>query len=147
MNKRRVGLGEIIYVAAPVLRSYLDYQSPQLAGLPLSLVDRVLPDPVARIRTPAQVEMTAMRRDGDLLVHLVNHSGKERLGNYWHPVTEYIPEIRDIQVAIRSDRPRVVLRVPQRQEVSCELREGSLRLRLPALGIMESFLVPEYFAD
>jgi len=143
----RCGRGEVVYVAAPVLRSYLDYQSPQLAGLLLSLVDRLLPNHVARIWTPAQVEMTAMRREGDLLVHLVNHSGNERPGNYWYPVTEYIPEIRDIQVAIRSERPLVVLRVPQRADVACELADGYLRFRLPALHIMESFLVPGYFAD
>ena len=147
VTSRRVGKGEVVYVAAPLLKSYLNYQDPRIAALLLSLVDRLMPEPAARITTRAQVEMSLMRRGDDLLVHLVNHSGKERLGGYYYPVTEYIPEIRDIEVAVRSTAARPVLRVPQGERVAAEQSGAYLRFRVPALHVMESFLVPSYFAD
>ena len=147
VTARRLGKGEVVYVASPLLKSYLNYQDPRIAALLLSLVDRLLPEPVARIKTRAQVEMSVMRRGDDLLLHLVNHSGKERLGNSWYPVTEYIPEIRDIEVSIRSATPLPVQRVPRGERMATEQSGGYMRLRLPALHVMESLLVPSYFAD
>ncbi len=147
VTHRRLGKGEVIYVAAPLLKAYLNWQDPRVAALLLSLVDRLLPEPVARITTRAQVQLSAMRRGDDLILHLVNHSGKERLGNFWYPCTEYIPEIRDIEVAVRSETPRPVVRVPQREKISATHSGGYLRLTLPALHILESLMVPSYFAQ
>ncbi len=110
-------------------------------------MDRLLPEPVARITTRAQVQLSAMRKGDDLILHLVNHSGKERLGNFWYPCTEYIPEIRDIEVAVRSETPRPVVRVPQRERIEAAQTGGYLRLTLPALHILESLMVPSYFAE
>jgi hypothetical protein len=142
---RRVGRGAVAYVAAPVFKSYWDYQDPCLAALLLRVIDALLPDPLVRVETPAQVEMSAARKGEDLVVHLVNHSGKERLGGYWSPVTEYIPEIRGIRVAVRglTSRSRV-RREPAGRAVAVRARKGGGEWRA-TLGIMESFVVPRYF--
>ncbi len=147
VTARRVGKGEVVYVATPLLKGYLNWQDPRIAALLLSLVDRLLPEPIARITTRAQVELSVMRKGDDLVLHLVNHSGKERLGNFWYPCTEYIPEIRDIEVAIRSEVPRPVARVPQRERVEAEHSGGYLHLTVPSLHILETLMVPSYFAE
>lgn len=145
---RRIGAGEVVYVAAPVFRAYLDHQSPRLARLLLALVDRLLPDPIVRVRTPAQVEMTTMRKGDDLIVHLVNHSGKERLGGYHYPVTEYIPEIRDIGVSLRpSDGMAELYRAPSRTPVHFTESDDRAEFVLDRLHIMETIVAPGYFAD
>jgi hypothetical protein len=144
---RTCGKGEVIYVAAPVFKSYCDYQSYLVAGFVLDLVDRLLPDPLVRVSAPAQVEVVAVRRGDDLIVHLVNHSGKERLVNYHWPVIECIPELRDVEVELRLDGQDAIIRsVPSGEEVDCEVADGRARFAVPRLHIMESFEATGYFA-
>jgi hypothetical protein len=145
--RRSVGAGEVIYIAAPVFRAYLDHQNPHLARLLLGLVDRLLPDPVVRVSTRAQVEVVAGRKGENLVVHLVNHSGRERLGGHWYPVTEYIPEVRDVRVAVR-DAAHVgeALLVPEGEGLSCARDGDYAEFTVPRLHVMASLLVPGYFA-
>ena len=139
--QRTLGKGRIIYVAAPVFTSHWQYPNPALAEFILGLLDRLLPDPLVKVETRAHVEMSAMRKGKDLIVHLVNHSGKERLGGYWAPVTEYIPHIAGIRVAIRGlTNGSVVRREPSGKPLT--VRNGTVRV---GLDIMESLVVEGYF--
>lgn len=144
---RTVGKGRVIYFAAPVCKSYLDHQIPDLARLVLNLVDRLLPEPIARVETPAQVELALMRKGDDLIVHLVNHSGRERLGYYHYPVTEYLPEIREIGLAIKAPAgsAATVKSVPSGQEIACEQHDGYLHFVSPPLRALQSFVLEGYF--
>jgi len=143
---RKLGRGEVVYVAAPVFKSYCNYQSYLLAGLLLELVDRLLPDPLVKVTAPAQVEMAAVRKGDDLIVHLVNHSSRERLGGYHWPVTEYVPELRDVVVRIKATcRTGSVLHVPSGR-IGTRLHEGYAELVLPRLHVMETVVVPDYFS-
>ena len=138
---RPLGKGRIIYVAAPVFASHLQYPNPDLAGVILGLIDRLLPDPLVKVETDAHIEMAARRRGADLIVHLVNHSGKERLGGYWAPATEYIPRITGIRVAIRGLTARSRVRLEPSGK-ALPVRNGSVRV---ALDIMQSIVVEGYF--
>jgi len=145
VTARKLGRGEVIYVAAPAFKSYCNYQSYLIAGLLLELMDRLLPDPVVKVSTPAQVEMVAMRRADDLIIHLVNHSGRERLGGYHWPVTEYVPEVRDVRVMIKAtSRTDSVLHAPS-ERMRTRMRDGYAELVLPGLHVMETLVVPDYF--
>ena len=77
---RQLGKGRVLYVALPFFKAYLDYQNFYQARLFLELLDRLLPDPLVRITTRAQVEVSALRQGEDLIVHLVNHSGRGTAG-------------------------------------------------------------------
>ena len=138
---RRLGKGQVIYVAAPVFRSHWQYPNPALAEFILGLIDRLMPDPVVKVTTRAHVEMAARRRGKDLIVHLVNHSGKQRLGGYWAPATEYMPRITGIRVAIRGlTALSRVRREPAGKAV--RVQNGAVRVNL---DIMESLVVEGYF--
>jgi hypothetical protein len=145
---RQVGQGLVVYTALPLFKAYQNNQNPHLARLLLSWINRLLPDPLVRISTPAQVELAVMRKKDDLIIHLVNHSGRERLGGYYYPCTEYIPEIRDISLDLR-EKPGVktVLSVPAKKSLQFQRCGGYLRLPVPALHVMESFYVPGYFMN
>jgi hypothetical protein len=143
---RPLGQGQVLYIALPFFKAYFDHQNPSQAWLFLDLLDRVLPDPLVKVDTRAQVELSVMRRGADLVIHLVNHSGRERLGNYWYPVTEYIPEIRDIAVSIRAPRGSLAVQcVPDQTALPTQLRDGYLHAIVPRLHVMQSLCVPGYF--
>lgn len=144
VTSRRLGKGEVIYIAHPFFKAYHDHQNPTQARMLLALLDRVLPDPVATIATPAQVELCTMRKGDDLIVHLVNHSGRERLGNYWYPVTEYIPEIRDIALTIRGSVQQAKL-APSGESLTITHKNGRATMTVPSLHVMQTVHIPGYF--
>ena len=76
---RKIGKGEVIYVAGPLLTSYNTHLSPHIARLLLELYDYLLSEPLVLVDSPAMIEMTAVRQKNDLIVHLLNNSGKETL--------------------------------------------------------------------
>jgi len=87
-----------------------------------------------------------MRKERDLIVHLVNHSGRERLGGYHYPVTEYIPEIRDIRIDLRlGAAPLRVIELPDNRPIQTEAHGHYLSFISPPLNAMQSFFVPGYF--
>ncbi|MBD3240140.1 MAG: hypothetical protein GF331_06105 [Chitinivibrionales bacterium] len=146
-TERTVGKGTVIYVAIPLFGEYWRRQNPYMADLAFSLIDRLLPRPLVRVDTRAQIEMVAVRKGDDLIVHLVNHSGRERLLGYWYPLTEYMPAIRDIPMAIRIDDKKPSMhRAPSGAELTYTVDDGYAKLTLDELEFMESVVVEGYFA-
>jgi hypothetical protein len=144
---RKLGKGEVVYVAAPAFRSYRDYPSHLVADLMLGLVGRLLPDPIARLTAPPHVELVLTRRDNDLFVHLVNHSGKDLLSKEGVPVMFHAPEIRGIRLEIRTGPAGArVCATPSGKELPCTTRGEYTELAVPRLGIMESVCMAGYFA-
>jgi len=145
---RRLGEGEVVYLAAPAFRSYLEYPSHLVAGLLLGLIDRLLPDPIARVTAPPHVEMVLTRRDDGLLVHLVNHAGKELMSKEGVPVTLHTPEVRDVGLEIRSGVGKMrVLAMPSGSELPYTMRGGYAAVSMPRLKMMGSVWVPGYFTE
>jgi len=156
---RKLGKGEVVYVAAPAFRSYRDYPSHLVARLLLALVDRHLPDPIVRLSAPPHVELVLTRRGDDLLIHLVNHSGKELMSrdpvdrhlllmSERLPVMFHTPEIPDIRLEIKTAAAdTVVCALPSGEELSCAVVGDYATVVVPRLRIMESLCVPGYFAD
>lgn len=148
---RPVGAGAVMYAAAPLLTSYETYVSPPIARLLQKLLGLLLPDPIAEARFPAQIELSAMRQGGDLIVHFVNHSGKEEFAgvNMRHlPVTEYVPPLYDIPVSIKSPAGRCeVSSYPDGIVSGLEEDGGRLSFLLKKLEIMASVRVTGYFME
>lgn len=143
---RTYGQGKVIYIAGPILTSHEVFHNPYISRLLIGLYDKLLPDPLVKVECKGHVEMTAMRKDNDLIVHLVNHSGKEILAGGYCPVTEFIPEIRDISLSIKSSKAfDSVLSIPDGSSIKPEFIDGYLSLKLPCLEIMTSVAIKGYF--
>ena len=147
VTQRFVGAGSIIYVAAPLFAAYFQTNLPQLARLACDLLNRALPDPLVRVDTAAQVELVLMRQADDLLIHLVNHSGRERLSGYYYPITAYMPELRDIPLSIKLRAPGMQVRLAP-EDTALVTREdaGYAHVVVPNLQFMTTLRVGGYFA-
>jgi hypothetical protein len=111
------------------------------------MVDRLMPEPIFKVSTPAQVEATALRKDNDLIVHLVNHSGKVRLGGYYYPSIEYMPEIRNISVEIKlTDNNQKIISLPAKEEIEYKMENGYAKFVIPSLEYLESVTINNYFS-
>ena len=146
-TERTVGDGKVIYCAIPVFGEYWRRPNPHVRELLFSLQDRLLSKPIVRVDTNAQVEMTTMRKGDDLIVHLVNHSGREVLLGNWYPMTEYMPIIRDVPVRIRMDGRQAKLHLePAGTKLTSVPEDGYARVTVPELEFMQSIRVPGHFA-
>ncbi len=145
---RKAGKGEVIYIAAPVFKCLLHYPNHYVKGLAVSLLDRLLPDPMVRITTKAFVETVLLKKDNDLIINLVNHSGKERLGGYHWTVTEFIPELYDIPVRIKDNgNISSIKAIPGGTSADFTLKDGYAVVNIPKLWVMESLILKNYFQN
>ncbi|TFH03933.1 MAG: hypothetical protein E4H09_04420, partial [Spirochaetales bacterium] len=146
-TERQVGSGSVVYCALPIFGEYWRRPNLHTRGLLFTLLDRILPHPIVRVDTKAQLESTTMRKADDLIVHLVNHSGREVLLGNWYPLTEYMPIIRNIEVGIRAAGASMSLRLqPSDVELTPILENGYARVTVPELEYMQSLVIPGYFA-
>lgn len=146
--RREFGEGEVIYLAMPAFGSYWLQQNPYLADLALDSLDRLWPEPLVRVKTRAQVELVLLRKERDLIVHLVNHSGRERLLGHWYPLTEYMPIIQGLEVEIRHGQAADQIRLVPSGETPAVRQCGHyLRVQVPELEYLQSLLLKEYFKD
>ncbi len=147
VTRKKVGVGEVIYVAGPILSSHEQDMNPFISKLVLEIYDEFLPSPLVKVENPAQIEMTSVRRDDDLIVHLINHSGKEVEAGRGGRVTEYIPELFDFKLSIKSsNKDSSIISAPDGTVMDVIYENGYLNCKVPSLKIMRSFRIPGYFA-
>ncbi len=81
-------------------------------------------------------------------MHLVNHSAREDLSGYWYPVYTYMPELRDVECLIRTDkRQSEIFHAPSGEKAKA-VEEGCWsRVIIPSLEYMATLHVPACFQD
>ncbi len=141
------GSGSAAALACPVCSLHADFHHPYVAQRFLDVLDRLLPDPLVRISTPAQVSMSVLRQGDDLMIHLVNHSAKEHLAGHWFPVIDYLPTISDIHISVRGGG--VVQRIPEK--TSCvtihDIHQGRQSFVADDLIDLGSYRIVNYFEE
>ncbi len=143
----RRGQGQVITTAFPAFSSYWEWRNPWLAKALLQALDRLLPEPCARLHTRAHVELVATRKANDLIVHLVNHSGREFLGGYYYPMTEYVPVIPDLKLSLHPNAAGKKLRLASSNEVLEPAMDGNRpQLLNLSLHYHEAVVVADFFA-
>ena len=76
------------------------------------------------------------------IAHLVSYHAERPLRPVGPPVTEWVPEVRDIQVSLRADEPpRVVRQEPEGSTPSWVCENGRLVITVPRLHIHSCIVV------
>ena len=149
VTEHQLGQGQVIYVSGPLFTSHHTYFNPDISELVLNIYNLLLPEPLVRVESPAQVEMTAVKKNNDLIVHLVNHSGREVQAGGFCPVTEFIPQLKNIKVSVKVKAGKEIHNVnsyPGGTPVDTSVENNYLHCNISALDIMESILFADYFA-
>jgi len=99
-----------------------------------SIVRRLFPRPVVEVTGSHRVDVSLMRKAGQLLVHLVNTSGPHADENVY--TFDEIPAVGPLKISIRLPRrPRSVRLHPGNRSVKFTWSAGAIHLRLPRLEI------------
>ena len=146
VTRRRLGKGTITAISSAVFEAYQNLRNQDTEALVLGLIKDVSDNAPIVISTKARVEMSLMRQNNDLIIHLVNHSGKETVGNWVFPVTDYLPDINDIQVNINvGDQQPCISACPSGENIHYTVSNGVAEFTAPTLEAMNTLVVHGYY--
>lgn len=103
------------------------------------LVRDLFPQPLVEISGSRSVDVTAQRKDGRLMVHLVNTGGPHADGKTL--VYDTIPALGPLQVRIRHARPERVSLEPGGVSLPFSYASGVIHLEVPRLEIHRIIVV------
>jgi hypothetical protein len=126
------GRGAAVLVAGPVFSSHFSFHNPAVPRLLRRLL-RQYARTTVEMEAPPQVQVVLRRKQGRLLVHLVNVGG-ERVISGW-PTLDDIRPVLDIAVKLRGPKPKEVLAQPGGERLAFSYKRGQTLVRLPRLDI------------
>lgn len=141
---RRVGKGQVVYVAAQILSSNIGNYNQDYGQFLMALVDKLMPQPIARLVTDAPVEMSLMRKENDLIIHLVNHAGPEVKSWGYSQTTKYMPEIQNIRLSVLPGKSGEIFMFDSKFNTSIS-DGGRIEISGICLNVMQSIRIKNYF--
>ncbi len=125
-----IGLGErYIKSTGTVPRDFME-----------SLVDELFPDPVVDIQGTHFVDVTLMRKDGTLMVNLVNTSGPHADDEIY--IYDTVPPVGPVTVSVvYPNRPSAVVVQPGNRNVSYNYLNGKVVLTLPSVELHDIIVI------
>lgn len=126
--------GRIAAIYGPLGSVYLDVHTPQLREFLRSVMQALFPAPLVEIDGPPTIDLAVRRKNGDLLVHLLNTTGMQVTSAY--TILDFVPAVGPITVRVRLDEePASVKLVPADVEIESAWANGVLTVTLPSLHI------------
>jgi hypothetical protein len=97
-----------------------------------------VPEPLVEVSPAGGVDVCPARKDGRLIVHLVNTSGPHRTQS----IQESVPPVGPLTLTIRAPaRPSRVTREPAGQTLPFEYAGGRVRLTVPRVEVHEAVVL------
>jgi hypothetical protein len=104
------------------------------------LARELFSDPIVDVTGSHQLDVTLMRKQGKLMVNLVNTAGPHDNNKVY--VFDQIPPVGPLTITVRHDhRPQSVTLEPSGRKVDYEYRDNSIRLVLPRLKLHDIIVV------
>ena len=98
---------------------------------------------MAEVEAPARLEVILRRKDGKLLVNLINRGAGEMLSPQ-RVIVDELPPVHDVVVRLRcAQRPQSVTIVPEEPEIDWSYADGRVTVRVPRVDIHSVVVVAE----
>jgi hypothetical protein len=134
------GQGKIAAAWLNLGERYMNNATPTARDFLEGLVRDLFPNPVVEISGSHTVDVSVARKNGRLMVNLVNTAGPH--SNSVVNVFDEIPPVGPLTVSIRSDqKPRNVIVQPGARKIAWDYTGGKVRLTLPKLEIHDIIVV------
>ena len=137
---RAWGEGRVAAIHGPAFAAYFRTRYPRLREVLAAVMALAWDAPLVRLEAPGPVALTLRRREGQLLVHLLNRAVAPPTGRHGRMV-ERVPPQGPVTVRLRCDKPSRVYAVPDDPRLEACWEDGLLTATLPALGIHAAIVV------
>lgn len=133
-----LGKGKIAATYFSIASGYLANHSPVTRQFLDALTSQLFPQPTVEIKGSPNVDVILARKQGKLLVNLVNTSGP----HVREPIIESIPPVGPLSVTIRqAAKPAKVTLEPAGRPLDFEYRDGAIQVTVPRIEIHEVIVV------
>lgn len=127
-----LGKGKIAATYADLGLSYNGVRDAVVRGFLDAVVRKLFPKPLAEVKGSKDVDVCLMRKQGRLLLNLVNTSGPHQT----EPTQDTIQPVGPLAVTLRvSVKPAKLTLEPGKQPLSFEYRDGEATFTIPSLDI------------
>ncbi|MEI6339221.1 MAG: hypothetical protein WCQ57_11655, partial [Verrucomicrobiota bacterium] len=133
---RHLGKGTLAAIAVDFGIAYDTASTFQARDFLAAAVHSLFPEPVVTVSGSHQIDVSLMRKHGDLFMHLVNTAGAHAdMGVSTH---DEIPPLHDIEIRLRLPRrPAKIVQQPAGKALPFRWSKGTAALRVPVLEIHE----------
>ncbi len=133
-----LGKGKIAATYADLGQSYSGVRNPVARGFLNALARKLVPEPMAEVAGSPDVDVCLMRKQGRLLVNLVNTSGPHQT----EPIQATVEPVGPLAVTLRlAAKPAKITLEPGGQPLAFEYRDGAAKLTVPQLDIHRVIVV------
>jgi len=133
-----LGQGKIAAAYADVGSSYNGVRSPVVRAFFNALVRKLFPEPMVEVSGSPFVDVCLMRKEGNLLVNLVNTSGPHQTA----PIQTAIEPVGPLAVTLRlPSKPSGISLEPGGNRLDFAYADGTVKLTLPQIDIHQVLVV------
>ena len=127
VQKRNVG-----YVSYPVFTAFALHGNTPYRLLVRNLLERLLPEPLLRVKGPTTTETSVQRQGKRTIVHLLQYAPERRTERL--DLIEDIVPLFDVPLSLELDQsPKKVYMAPDETPVAFEYLAGRVNLRVPEI--------------
>lgn len=132
------GRGKIAATRFSLAQAYLRGRPELLRRFLNDLARELFPRPMVEVKGTGDVEVAVGRKDGHLLVNLINTSGPHAT----QPIIDTIAPVGPLDVRVRLEaEPASVTLEPGARPVTHAYQDGQLRIRVPAVEVYDVVVV------
>jgi len=134
------GKGELAATHLEMGKAYTNRSAPVLRDFLAALVKEIVPKPMVTVTGSHYVDVTLNRKEGALILNLVNASGPH--DNEKVMVHDEIPPVGPLKIALQlPSKPQKVMLQPENIPMTFTYRNGVLECSLPLLKIHEIVVI------
>jgi len=135
VTRRAIGAGSIVAVHGPIFQDYYRGHYPDLRLFIDGLVERLGIDWMAELDAPARLELVLRRKEGKLVMNLINRGAGEMLSPQ-RVIVDELPPVPNATARVRHQaRPASVTVVPADPPINWTYADGLVTLGLPRVDV------------
>jgi hypothetical protein len=120
------------YIPFPVFDGYANHGNLACRWLVEKLLDRLLPEPLIRVKGPAMAEATVTRQGPRLIVHLLHYCPQRRTPTL--DIVEDIVPLFDVEISLKTSRkPMRVYLAPDKAPLKFAAADGRTTVTVPRI--------------
>jgi hypothetical protein len=137
----QIGKGKVIYVPAAIFHDFAHNRYQLTRCFIREITEKLLPDPMIRVKAPTCIDVTMRQRDGEIIIHFVNRiSGIPNTPN--NGAIDEIPPVGPITVHINMNKPpKAVAGVLEDNKVDWQWNAGQLSIQVSSVYIHNAVVV------
>lgn len=125
--------GNCGYIAYPIFASYAQHANLPCRRLVASVLEKLLPEPLVRVKSPSSTEVTVTQQDGRVIVHLLQYCPERRAKDL--DLIEDVVPLYNVELSLRVEKKpsRVYRLTPQPETLVFDYRNGRASVVIPEI--------------